>query len=470
MRDLILLTVLAVIIFNGFKAPFVMLLGYVWVDIFSPQTLAYGPLSRVPLSLVMACLTIFVNLRATEKSKISVLSDARPWMLLAFALWITLTTFWAEFPTDAWLKWNWAFKSILFCLLVPYSIKNRVQFESFILVIIFSLAGDAVTRGVKTAVHGGGYGLDLGLHHGNAGIAEGATFALAAISIIPLLAYLYRNGRLFSGWYARPAIVFGIALCLIGALGTFERTALVAVVVLALLSAYTMKMRPWLLLVIVALIGGSYLMLPSFMGIAWSSRMQTLFDFQELSSMGRLVVWKWTIAYANSHPWGVDSTSISGMEFDTILGEPKAFHSIWFEVLGEQGWIGLSGFLLLIGASLWSLGHVARAAKANPNLSWLGGLATALFCTIIIYCVSGSFVGIAYQPLLWYYLMLSVALSLYLRRVQAGEVICLAPPPPNPVRPRWATVGAVPGAPPRLPSAPKPKEWQPVWARHGRWR
>ena len=74
MRDLILLTVLAVIIFNGFKAPFVMLLGYVWVDIFSPQTLAYGPLSRVPLSLVMACLTIFVNLRATEKARLAFLA------------------------------------------------------------------------------------------------------------------------------------------------------------------------------------------------------------------------------------------------------------------------------------------------------------------------------------------------------------------------------------------------------------
>jgi hypothetical protein len=183
-----------------------------------------------------------------------------------------------------------------------------------------------------------------------------------------------------------------------------------------------------------------------------------------------LVVWKWTIGYANSHPWGGGFNVYLRDGVDIGLGAPKAFHSIWFEVMGEQGWIGFIGFLLIIGFSLWSLSRVARTAKANPNLSWLSGLATALFNTVVIYCVGGSFVGIAYQPLLWYYLMLSVALSLYLRRVQAGEVVCVAPPPPKAVRPRWATAGVAPGAPPMLPGARKAKGRQPAWARLGGWR
>lgn len=468
MRDLIFLAVMSAFIYYGFRAPFVMLLGYIWVDIFSPQTLAYGFLTKIPLSVIMAGLTVLSIARAMDakgdRAKAPVLSDARPWMILFFAVWMTLTTMWAEFPQQAWMKWDWAIKAVVFSLIIPYSIKNRVQLEALVLVIIVSLCGDIVARGVKAAVSGGGYGHDLGLHQGNSGLAEGSTFALTAISLIPLIAYFYQSSRLFSGWYIKAGVAFGIACAFLAAFGTFERTAIVTAAALVVFALYSQRKRPLVLFAFLAVLAGAISAVPALMGDGWLERMNTMLDTSETSSNGRLIVWEWTIGYANSHPWGGGFDIYLRNGAETVLGSPKAFHSIWFEVLGEQGWVGFVVFLLLIGTSLVSLARIAGAAKTDPSLAWASKLGGALFATITIYCVGGSFVGIAYQSLLWYYLTLSVALSISLRNVRTASSLSQASG--GRALPQWA-VGARSGPHPATTATAKLGTRQPKWARRG---
>ena len=99
--------------------------------------------------------------------------------------------------------------------------------------------------------------------------------------------------------------------------------------------------------------------------------------------------------------------------------QSRALHSIYFEILGETGWVGLFLFLSIAGTSFLSLRRVKRAARENPQLLWLGDAASALQLTLVVMLICGAFIGIAYQPYHYYMFALSFCLQEYLHRVRA---------------------------------------------------
>jgi O-antigen ligase len=105
-------------------------------------------------------------------------------------------------------------------------------------------------------------------------------------------------------------------------------------------------------------------------------------------------------------------------------GEPgyiqigRAFHSIYFELLGEQGYPGLAMFLATIGIAMFRLGRSAERARGNPELHWVAGLSEALQNGLAVFLASGAFVGIAFQPMCWYFVALSISVNAYLWRVE----------------------------------------------------
>ena len=58
MRDLLLLAVYVAFLVLGAAAPFIFSLGYVWVDAFRPQDVAYGLLAGLPVAMVMGTAAI----------------------------------------------------------------------------------------------------------------------------------------------------------------------------------------------------------------------------------------------------------------------------------------------------------------------------------------------------------------------------------------------------------------------------
>ena len=55
-------------------------------------------------------------------------------------------------------------------------IRSRIQIEAFAQTYVLSLAANFVPFGVKTFISGGGYGTNLGLEQGNAGLSEERNF------------------------------------------------------------------------------------------------------------------------------------------------------------------------------------------------------------------------------------------------------------------------------------------------------
>jgi probable O-glycosylation ligase (exosortase A-associated) len=413
----------------------VFALGYVWVDLFVPQRMGFSFMQTIPVALIIGA-TAFVSVAFTQKHD-NPRMGAGIWLLILFAIWITLTTLWAEIPNEAWVDWDTAFKTVAFAAFLPFLIRTRTHVEALLLVLGFSILGNTLAGAVKVLVSGGHYGQDLGLFRGNSGIVEGSTLATVAVSFIPVLLYLRKHSQFFPKGFLNNGLFYTAAGAnVICALGTFTRSGLIAIAVLLFLMLWNSKRK---VLTAVLMAGAVFATANYFVSDAYKDRMNTVVNYQgDGSAMLRLGVWQWTVDYALTHPWGggfevwrTNSGTITLGRDDTIQSitsnpnernfAARAFHSIYFEILGEHGFPGLALFAGIVFTFLSCLRRMQRLARGNPELEWASDLAKSLRTCLIIYLCGGAFIGVAFQPYFYHLFAGVIAINEYLFRVTAPQ-------------------------------------------------
>jgi len=91
-------------------------------------------------------------------------------------------------------------------------------------------------------------------------------------------------------------------------------------------------------------------------------------------------------------------------------GPRYAAHSIYFQVLGEHGWVALVLFLLF-WALVWRMcSQVARLAQGRSEYHWAYWLAQMIKVSIVAYLVGGAFLNLAYWDVP-YYLFVAIAIT-----------------------------------------------------------
>jgi probable O-glycosylation ligase (exosortase A-associated) len=153
----------------------------------------------------------------------------------------------------------------------------------------------------------------------------------------------------------------------------------------------------------------------------WFDKMESIANYQQdTSAMGRLNAWSFAVNLAKDRP-------LTGGGFETFT--PGAFqrwapdpsmardaHSIWFEVLGEHGFVGLALFVLL-WVLTWMLARsIIRSCKSAPELRWARDLAAMVQVSLIGYWVGGTFLGLAYFDLPYVLMSLLVLTKVVLER------------------------------------------------------
>ncbi len=442
----------------GVAAPFVLTLGYVWVDTFRPQSVAWYILNQLPVAMIMGVAALagyfVLDRRSPPRLTLATL------LTLLLGCWVTATMYWAEVPFAGWAKWDWAFKTVMFSAFIPLVIRSRVQIEAFAQVYVFTLAANFIPYAAKVLISGGGYGRNLGLMGGNGNLAEGGLLAIAVLMTIPLSLHLGRHRQLLPRSRLVNYGYVGLAgAALVTALGTYERSALVG---MAALGAY-MFMRSRRKLVFglcLAVVAAAVLYL---MSSTWTDRIGTITDpMADNSAMTRLLVWGWTLKYAVAHPFGggFNCFIVDRLEFPNgrvMFGH--AFESSYFEMLGEQGWVGFSLFVGMLAWTLFRLRRLARRTRKIPHLAWCADMSDAVQAGMVVFMTAGAFLDVAYQPELWYFVAMAVSLSEYVRRVEqqaapavgwraralpavTGTAASAAAGTPWPRRPAWSKPGA----------------------------
>jgi putative inorganic carbon (HCO3(-)) transporter len=162
-----------------------------------------------------------------------------------------------------------------------------------------------------------------------------------------------------------------------------------------------------------AILGVFAVLILTFAPPAWMDRMGNFVHGElDQSAEGRLHAWEFAWVFASQYP-------IMGGGFETFTPQLEARftpqysfagpHSIYFQTLGEQGFVGLGIFLLVLGSTLYGLRSMRRRVRGQPAFTWVVNYSNMLQICPLDYVVSGAFLPRAYFDL-WFQLVASAAL------------------------------------------------------------
>ena len=432
MRDLFFIAFLGVFGLMGLRRPFLLVALYAYIDIVSPQRLSYFLLNSIPISAIAFALMVGAWLLVDDKKDCRF--SARQGLMLLLLAWCGYTTLTADFPAEALTKWNWVWKAIIAGVFLPLVLRTRLRIEALSLFMVLCASTSIINGGMKTALSGGGYGVLNLMVENNSGLYEGSIISCVAISLIPIILWLSRHGTIFPADWKVKSFCYCLCLaCLLMPVGTEARTGLVCIVVLAGLMLMRSKRKfvygPLMLLAALVSI--------PFLPASFTQRMQTIENHQgDESASTRGAVWMWTLDYVKAHPGGggfdnylqnsftyfaqstVTDSGGTRVERRLVTDRGRAYHSAYFELLGEQGYFGFAIWALLHLICFIRTEAIRRAYRNGdgPDEAWIAPFALALQQGHIVYMIGSLFVGIAYQPFIFMMLALQIGLDTYLTR------------------------------------------------------
>ncbi len=421
-RDVVVTLMIVAVLPKALQHPSVGVLLWTWISVMNPHKLAWGFAADMPFAAVAAGVTL-VGLLVT-RDKLVVPKDAVAVVLVIFVAFTALTTLTAINPADSLGQLNKVFKIQLMTLVAMAVLNDRRYLQAFVWINVLSLGFYGVKGGLFTLRSGGGervWGPPGGFIEGN------NELALALVMAIPLMNYL----RLVStNRWVRRGLLAAMLLTAVSALGTHSRGALLA---LAGMAGVLWWRSPRRSLTIVPMILAAVAIF-SFMPENWLLRMETIGTYeQDASAMGRINTW-WTMFHlANDRLLGGGFSIYTAPVFAAYAPPgslPRAAHSIYFQVLGEHGWIGFTLFV-----SVWILGwrlagRIRRRARgAEGELQSFALLAGMCQVSLVGYAIGGAFLSLAYFDLPYNILVILVVANRILSAAQAVDAVPARPTP-----------------------------------------
>jgi O-antigen ligase len=200
-----------------------------------------------------------------------------------------------------------------------------------------------------------------------------------------------------------------------------------------------------------------------FLPQSYTERMSTISNHDEDESAStRVAVWTWTLEYAKEHPLGggfdayransftynkrveTGTGTVTSTEMREVTDQGRAYHSSYFEMLGEQGWPGLALWLLIQGLGILHMEQIRRRCGARgkqapvPEDTKKAALATALQQAQLVYLAGSLFIGIAFQPFVLMLIGVQIGLRSVVKREEQArerEGKVTGRPAPGPARP-----------------------------------
>lgn len=398
MRDIaVTLAVFATLPFI-LRRPWLGILVWSWLGYMNPHRLAWGFSTTMPFAFIVAITTFLAMLMAREKVQIPWTRETK--LLLAFTIWMFITTIFAMYPWVAWPQWDKVWRIMLMTFVTMMLIKERDQVHWLVVVIALSLAFYGVKGGIFVLTGGSAHNV-----RGPDGsfIADRNSIGLALLMAVPLLWYVRLQAK--QVWLRLGLLAAG-ALTLIAVVGTHSRGALVGLAAMGLFFLLKARNRLNIIVAAVPLVLVVLYVMPQ----EWFDRMHTIENFEEdASAQGRFYAWGQALELAHSSVFG------GGFRAIAIYGRVDS-HSNWFGVLGEHGWIGLGMFVLLHVFTWRSARQILKVASTHPQLLWARDLAAMIQVSLIAYMSAGSFLGLQYFDLFYHLVVIVVIAKVLVQR------------------------------------------------------
>ncbi len=387
-------------------------LMYVAMSVMNPHKLTYGAAVSFPFAQIAALLSL----------ALLVLSKQRRWLpnhplvyfLVALYAWMGITSLTSINPEDrVSYQWIAVSKTYLMVMVVALMVYERKSIQAYVLVLTFSVAFYGFKGGIFTIITGGServWGATDSVIYGNNEIG------LALVTIIPLLAHYYGFSRSVLG---KLGITFVGLMCFVAVLGTQSRGAAVALVVMTVFLAGKSKRPIFALgsLVILGLV--AFMLMPD----SWTDRMLTMRNHEaDGSAMSRITTWQMILNLASDRPFVG-----SGFALDNVgiylkyhasfqVGDvPFAAHSIYFQALGEHGYVGLLLYLGVLICTWLTFGKLSKRFMNIPGEEWAGSMCRKIQIGLVGFCSGGAFLGLMHWDVPFYLVGLCIIFVRYSR-------------------------------------------------------
>ena len=423
MRSLIVMIIILGSAPICFFNPFYGLLVWTWISYFNPHRFTWGMAYGFPVAEVIAVPTLAGLIFAGDSNR--KIFKRETFLLLGLWMWFLITflvakqtPLFADHVEAGQLELERVSK-ILLMTMVTMILVTTIRRLKYLAMVIGMSFGALGIKGALFGLRTGGEGLVWGPP--SSFVSDNNDLALAINMTLPLLFFLAREEKSrflrFTLWFSFVASILAVIL-------TYSRGGLLGLAAVLGIIAIKVKRKLVATVSLVACI----LVLVTYAPERWMARMETFVGGQlDTSAQGRINAWYFSYNLASDYPLtGGGFGTFTPDLFQRYAPDPLDFHgphSIYFQMLAEQGYIGLTLFLVLLVSTIYSLRRIRRRARDFPGVQELTPYTHAFEVGLYAFLVGGAFLGRAYFDLWFQFVACCVVLKiLYAKeRVRAVE-------------------------------------------------
>jgi probable O-glycosylation ligase (exosortase A-associated) len=279
-----------------------------------------------------------------------------------------------------------------------------VRIHALVWILALSIAYWSTRGALFMAATGGGHKL-FGPEQSM--IADNNHMACAFLMMFPLLNYLRLQS---SVKLVRVGLMGAMGLTILAVLGSYSRGAFIGLAAMLPFFWWRSKTKVLSLVILSGIAMGALAAMPE----KFFDRMNTIKTADEDTSFNlRLDAWQTAINIVRDRPITGGGFRVSEIREIYARYSPsesvrygRAQHSIYFQVLADQGIVGL-GLFLLVGFFSWrNARYIIRSSRGVPELRWAHDLASMVTVSFVAYAVAGAALSLAYYD--YYYCLLAV--------------------------------------------------------------
>ena len=378
---------------------------WIWVALLPPNELMYGRLGIVlPFNKLVAASAFFALV--TSQTKKDFYADKLMMLIVAYGIIVTLSYVLSPYDLSfSDLQYDKFWKELVLFFLITGVMFSQHRLHQVALVVSLAFGFVMVKEGIIFLLTAGGHKIEaIGTVGDNNGVA------MALLMTIPLLLYCAKYS---ADRWVRLGMYVTAGFGTVTVVATYSRGGFIGLLVLGLMLLKGSKYKVRALVAVGVLAMVLFALMPE----NYLDRIGTISDATSDDSFAiRLLAWKINYLMAVDHPFLGNGlyASLNWQNWSAHLGEAttwlfpsplvlKTFvaHSIYFQVLGDTGFVGLFLFVSVLLTALFKTIQTQRIVRRDPALEWSGDLARATQMSLAIYCVSGAALSLVYFELLY---------------------------------------------------------------------
>lgn len=422
MRDIVLTIIVFSLLPVCVMRPWIGILAWYWLGLMNPHRLTWGFAHDFQFAMLVGAATLIGVLTSKDRQPV-------PWnrelkLVIVLMAYFTFTTLSALAPEYAWPQWEKVAKIILITFVATMMIHGRERLHWLLLVSVLSIGLYGFKGGIFTLTTGGAYHVE-----GPEGtFLAGNTFlGLGMTMMLPLILSMAKQTE---NIWLRRLLFATFGLTVVSVIFTYSRGALLGLATVLPLMYFKSNKKFLLVFLLIPLGFFGKDLIPEKL----YKRAETIQTYEEdMSSMQRIQ--SWTVAWNVAKDYPLTG---AGFEFESSpddkrwfsYGNPEstkylktssAAHSIYFQILGQHGYVALALFLTLLFSTQFTLREIAIRAERDERTRWISAHATAIRIGLIGYMVSGAFLSAAYFDLMYLFIAFTAIFARELTHAAAAS-------------------------------------------------